>query len=81
MPNFRSLGQSLHIDNFCKNDGGGGEGGWLKSLRQKKPHAVCWYSVVFQKDNNSGICKQTFGIPTKRKYGNLGNLAGSSCKG
>ena len=27
MPNFRSLGQSLHIDNFCKNEGGGGEGG------------------------------------------------------
>ena len=24
MPNFRSLGQSLHIDNFCKIDGGGG---------------------------------------------------------
>ena len=26
MPNFRSLGQSLHIDNFCKNQwvGGGG---------------------------------------------------------
>ena len=27
MPNFRSLGQSLHIDNFCKIDGGGGGGG------------------------------------------------------
>ena len=27
MPNFRSLGKSLHIDNFCKNEGGGGEGG------------------------------------------------------
>ena len=24
MPNFRSLDQSLHIDNFCKNEGGGG---------------------------------------------------------
>ena len=24
MPNFRSLAQSLHIDNFCKNDGGRG---------------------------------------------------------
>ena len=24
MPNFRSLGQSLHIDNFCKNQGVGG---------------------------------------------------------
>ena len=24
MPNFRSLGQSLHIDIFCKNEGGGG---------------------------------------------------------
>ena len=24
MPNFRSLGQSLHIDNFCKIDGPGG---------------------------------------------------------
>ena len=23
-PNFRSLGQSLHIDNFCKNQEGGG---------------------------------------------------------
>ena len=27
MPNFRSLGQSLHIDNFCKNREGGGRGG------------------------------------------------------
>ena len=35
MPKFRSLGQSLHIDNFCKNDGG--EGGPLLSLTQKKP--------------------------------------------
>ena len=24
MPNFRSLGQSLHIVIFCKNEGGGG---------------------------------------------------------
>ena len=27
MPNFRSLGQSLHIDIFCKNQGVGGEWG------------------------------------------------------
>ena len=26
MPNFRSLGQSPHIDNFCKNEGGRGGG-------------------------------------------------------
>ena len=40
MPNFRSLGQSLHIDNFCKNDGGGGEGGPPIILTQKKPDLV-----------------------------------------
>ena len=37
MPNFRSLGQSLHLDNFCKNDGVGGGRGELKSSREKKP--------------------------------------------
>ena len=26
MPNFRSLGQSLHIDNICKNEGVGEKG-------------------------------------------------------
>ena len=36
IPNFRSLGQSLHIDNFCKNDGGGGGGGVVKILKAEK---------------------------------------------
>ena len=36
MPNFRSLAQSLHIDNFCKNESLG-RGGPLLSLTQKKP--------------------------------------------
>ena len=35
MPNFRSLGQSLHIDNFCKNDGEG-RGGRVKILKAEK---------------------------------------------
>ena len=34
MPNFRSLGKSLHIDNFCKNEGGGGP---LLPFCPKKP--------------------------------------------
>ena len=38
MPNFRSLAQSLHIDNFCKNrEVGGGGGGPLLSFSTKKP--------------------------------------------
>ena len=37
MPNFRSLGKSLHIDNFCKNEGGGGGGGPLLPFCPKKP--------------------------------------------
>ena len=36
MPNFRSLGKSLHIDNFCKKEGGwGGEGGPYYPFVQK----------------------------------------------
>ena len=39
MPNFRSLGQSLHIDNFCKNDGGGGG---VKILQAEKVNLL-WF--------------------------------------
>ena len=31
MPNFRSLGQSILIDNFCKNEGAGAGGGSLRA--------------------------------------------------
>ena len=34
---FRFLGQSLHINNICKNEGVGGEWGPLLSFKQKKP--------------------------------------------
>ena len=43
MPNFRSLGQSLHIDDFCKNEGGGGG---LLSFCPKKPNLL---SLVIKK--------------------------------
>ena len=36
MPNFRSLGKSLHIDNFCKNEGGRGGGGAPITLLSEK---------------------------------------------
>ena len=44
MPNFRSLGQSLHIDIFCKIDGGGG--GPIILLVEKALkfiHFAIWY--------------------------------------
>ena len=41
MPNFRSLGQSLHIDGFLQKLGGGGEGrGPLLSLTQNLPQSL-----------------------------------------
>ena len=49
MPNFRSLGQSLHIDNFCKIDRGGG-GGPLLSFCSTKPkpldHDTHWFPLL-----------------------------------
>ena len=54
MPNFRSLGQSLHIDNFCKNEGGGGRGGPYYSFVRKSrvkyntQHKYCYiYKYTF----------------------------------
>ena len=38
MPNFRSLGQSLHIDNFCKIDGGGGGAPYYPFVPQSPIH-------------------------------------------
>ena len=40
MPNFRSLGQSLHIDNFCKIEDQGGGGGGLLSFSSTKPKSL-----------------------------------------
>ena len=72
MPNFRSLGQSLHIDNFCKNEGGGGRGE-LFSLKQNSPQDVFrvfsnFLQITFGKldfkDNRGGpppdFCKNYF---------------------
>ena len=44
MPNFRSLGQSLHVDNFCKIDGGGG--GPLLSFWSNLPIRVIKFKIA-----------------------------------
>ena len=49
MPNFRSLGQSLHINNFCKNDGVGGGKGGVKILKGEKAGIPCKFFQIFCK--------------------------------
>ena len=44
MPNFRSLGQSLHIDDFCKNEGGGG--GPIILLSEKAKSIIFSYQKI-----------------------------------
>ena len=44
MPNFRSLGQSLHIDDFCKNEGGGG--GPIILLSEKAKSIIFSYPKI-----------------------------------
>ena len=44
MPNFRSLGQSLHIDIFCKNEGGGG--GPIILLSEKAKSIIFSYQKI-----------------------------------
>ena len=44
MPNFRSLGQSLHIDDFCKNEGGGG--GPYYPLSEKAKSIIFSYQKI-----------------------------------
>ena len=56
MPNFRSLGQSLHINNFCKNEGGGGGGGApIILLSEKAQESLLIFSricLIFLQNHN-----------------------------
>ena len=60
MPNFRSLGQSLHIDNFWKIDGGGGGGGGpLLSLCSTKPKIYLYIAGWERKMRNGFLYLET----------------------
>ena len=48
MPNFRSLGQSLHIDHFCKNQWVGGRGGPYYPFGRKSPDLLSISSLIVE---------------------------------
>ena len=66
MPNFRSLGQSLHIDHFCKNQWVGGEGGGpYYPFGRKSPNLLSISSLIvkiFQSIRKLSYVRKYFSI-------------------